>query len=32
MRLQIYFGKEGEELTDEQKVGLLMKSVKMIFN
>lgn len=32
MRLQIYFGREGEEMTDEEKVSLLMKSVRMIFN
>jgi TetR/AcrR family transcriptional regulator len=32
MRLQIYFRKEDEDMTDEQKVSLLMKSVKMIFN
>jgi TetR/AcrR family transcriptional regulator len=32
MRLQMYFRKEGEDMTDEQKVSLLMKSAKMIFN
>jgi TetR/AcrR family transcriptional regulator len=32
MRLQLYFGKRGEEMADEQKVRLLMKSVQMIFN
>ena len=31
MRLQLYFGKPGAELTDDEKVRLLMKSVKMIF-
>jgi TetR/AcrR family transcriptional regulator len=32
MRLQMYFGKEDEKITDEEKVRLLMKSVKMILS
>lgn len=32
MRLQVYFGTEEEPMTDEEKVRLLMKSVKMIFS
>jgi AcrR family transcriptional regulator len=32
MRLQLYFGKQEEEMTDEEKVRFLMKSVQMIFN
>jgi AcrR family transcriptional regulator len=31
MRLQVYFGTEDEEMTADEKIALLMKSVQMIF-